>query len=160
MAQVNAGRVRFVSRGEYNNATQYYTFDLVNYNGSSYYAKQNTLGNLPTNATYWQIVAEQGNGISSIAKTSTSGLVDTYPITYTNGSTTTFNVNNGKGIVSITKVSTIDYIDTYRITYNDGTTFDYEIENGSVTQTQFDDLEDRVHDLERNQKQMKQQVLK
>ena len=36
-----------------------------------------------------------GNGISSIAKTSTSGLVDTYTITFTDGTTTTFDVTNG-----------------------------------------------------------------
>ena len=36
-----------------------------------------------------------GNGIASITKTSTSGLVDTYTITYTNGNTTTFTVTNG-----------------------------------------------------------------
>ena len=36
-----------------------------------------------------------GNGIASIAKTGTSGLVDTYTITYTNGQTTTFTVTNG-----------------------------------------------------------------
>lgn len=37
-----------------------------------------------------------GNGISNIAKTSTSGLTDTYTITYTNGNTTTYNVKNGE----------------------------------------------------------------
>lgn len=37
-----------------------------------------------------------GNGISTIAKTSTSGLIDTYTITYTNGNSSTFNVTNGK----------------------------------------------------------------
>lgn len=37
-----------------------------------------------------------GNGIASITKTGTSGLVDTYTITYTNGNTTTFTVTNGK----------------------------------------------------------------
>lgn len=36
-----------------------------------------------------------GNGISSISKTGTSGLVDTYTITYTNGNTATFTVTNG-----------------------------------------------------------------
>ena len=36
-----------------------------------------------------------GNGIASIAKTGTSGNVDTYTITYTNGQTTTFTVTNG-----------------------------------------------------------------
>lgn len=37
-----------------------------------------------------------GNGISSIIKTGTSGLVDTYTITYTNGNTTTYTVKNGE----------------------------------------------------------------
>lgn len=38
-----------------------------------------------------------GNGIVSIVKTSTSGLVDTYTITYTDGTTSTFTVTNGAG---------------------------------------------------------------
>lgn len=42
------------------------------------------------------IQGETGNGISSIIKTSTSGLVDTYTITYTNGTTTTFDITNGE----------------------------------------------------------------
>lgn len=37
-----------------------------------------------------------GNGIASVTKTGTSGLVDTYTITFTNGSTTTFTVTNGQ----------------------------------------------------------------
>ena len=37
-----------------------------------------------------------GNGIDHIDKTSTTGLVDTYTIFYTNGTTTTFNVTNGR----------------------------------------------------------------
>ena len=36
-----------------------------------------------------------GNGIASIAKTGTAGLVDTYTITYTNGQTMAFTVTNG-----------------------------------------------------------------
>ena len=39
---------------------------------------------------------DDGVGISSITKTGTSGLVDTYTITYTNGNTTTFTVTNGQ----------------------------------------------------------------
>lgn len=38
----------------------------------------------------------RGSGISSVTKTGTSGLVDTYTITYSDGSTTTFTVTNGK----------------------------------------------------------------
>lgn len=37
-----------------------------------------------------------GNGIASIVKTATAGLVDTYTITYTDGNFTTFNVTNGR----------------------------------------------------------------
>ena len=37
-----------------------------------------------------------GNGIASIAKTGTSGLVDTYTITYTDGNTFDFEVTNGQ----------------------------------------------------------------
>ena len=42
----------------------------------------------PTGAT--------GNGITSITKTGTSGLVDTYTILFTDGTTTTFTVTNGQ----------------------------------------------------------------
>lgn len=37
-----------------------------------------------------------GVGITSITKTGTAGLVDTYTITYTNGTTSTFTVTNGQ----------------------------------------------------------------
>lgn len=39
---------------------------------------------------------ETGNGIDRIEKTSTSGLVDTYTIYYTDGTTTTYTVTNGQ----------------------------------------------------------------
>lgn len=39
---------------------------------------------------------DTGNGIEYIEKTSTEGLVDTYTIYYTNGTTTTYQVTNGK----------------------------------------------------------------
>jgi len=38
---------------------------------------------------------DTGNGISNINKTSTSGLIDTYTISYTDAPSTTFNVTNG-----------------------------------------------------------------
>ena len=38
---------------------------------------------------------ENGKGITSIAKTATAGLVDTYTISYNDGTTTTFSVTNG-----------------------------------------------------------------
>ena len=48
-----------------------------------------------TTFTTGVIKGENGVGISSIVKTNTSGLTDTYTITYSNNTTSTFTVNNG-----------------------------------------------------------------
>lgn len=42
-----------------------------------------------------------GNGIQSVEKTGTTGNIDTYTITFTDGTTTTFNVANGEGATVI-----------------------------------------------------------
>lgn len=74
----------------------------------------------------------KGNGIAAITKTSTSGLVDTYTISYTNGTTSTFTVTNGRGISNISKTNTSGLNDTYTITYNDGTTSTFTVTNGKT----------------------------
>ena len=87
-------------------------------------------------------VGATGNGISSVAKTGTSGLVDTYTITYTDGTTSTFTVTNGadgqdgqdgatgNGIASITKTSTSGLVDTYTILYTNGQSTTFTVTNG------------------------------
>ena len=91
-------------------------------------------------------IGATGNGIASITKTSTSGLTDTYTITFTNGNTTIFTVSNGKGIVSVEKTGTNLLADTYTITYNDNTTSSFVIMNGkgiaSIELTSTSDLVD------------------
>lgn len=54
------------------------------------------IDNVDTNKSAIGPQGNTGNGISSITKTGTSELEDTYTITFTNGSTTTFTVTNGK----------------------------------------------------------------
>ena len=82
------------------------------------------------------IAGEDGRGIVSIVKTATSGLVDTYTITYTDNTTSTFNVTNGAdgqdgvGIASIAKTGTQGLVDTYTITMTNGTTYTYQVTNG------------------------------
>ncbi|MBQ9774056.1 MAG: collagen-like protein, partial [Clostridia bacterium] len=92
-----------------------------------------------------------GNGIAKIEKTATDGLLDTYTITYTDGTTTTFTVTNGEdgedgvqgekgetgaagadgnGIAKIEKTATDGLLDTYTITYTDGTTTTFTVTNG------------------------------
>lgn len=75
-------------------------------------------------------MGSDGSGIASIEKTGTSGIVDTYTITYDNGNKTTFTVTNGNGIVSIAKTGTSGLVDTYTITFQDGTTTTFEVTNG------------------------------
>lgn len=70
-------------------------------------------------------------GISGIAKTGSSGLADTYTITYADSTTFNFVVTNGKGISSIAKTGTAGLVDTYTITYNDGTTGTFTVDNGN-----------------------------
>lgn len=78
-----------------------------------------------------------GVGITSIAKTGTSELVDTYTITFTNGTTATFTVTNGTsgtdgvGISSIQKTGTSGLVDTYTITLTNGETDTFTVTNGS-----------------------------
>lgn len=74
---------------------------------------------------------EAGNNILSITKTGTSGTVDTYTITLTDGSTTTFEVTNGSDIESITKTATAGLVDTYTVTLTDGSTSTFEVTNGA-----------------------------
>lgn len=92
-----------------------------------------------------------GRGISSISRTSgdgTPGTTDTYTITYTDNTISTFTVTNGRigpigpmgpegrGISSISLLSstgtpnTTGIVDTYRILYTDGDTFDFKVYNG------------------------------
>lgn len=76
---------------------------------------------------------EAGNDIQSIELTNTSGLVDTYTITLTDGHTHTFEVTNGRSIVSVTKTSSVGLVDTYTILFNDNTTITFDVGLANVT---------------------------
>lgn len=66
-------------------------------NGLSAYEVWLALGNKGTeNDFIASLRGPTGNGISSISKTSSEGLQDTYTITYTDGATSTFSVLNGE----------------------------------------------------------------
>ena len=71
-----------------------------------------------------------GRGIATIEKTGTSGLVDTYTITLSDGTKSTFTVTNGSGISGVSKTGTSGLVDTYTITFDDGTTETFTVTNG------------------------------
>ena len=69
-------------------------------------------------------------GIQNIEKVSTSGLSDTYRLTFADKTTFDIVVTNGRGISSIAKTSTSGLKDTYTIRYNDGTSKTFTVVNG------------------------------
>lgn len=82
--------------------------------------------------TWYLWKGEQGDtgvGITSIVKTSTSGSVDTYTITFSNNATQTFTVTNGANIASISKTSTSGLVDTYTVLLTNGQTSTFTVTN-------------------------------
>ncbi|MBH2008283.1 MAG: hypothetical protein I8H71_01150 [Xanthomonadaceae bacterium] len=55
---VNAQLAEVIGAADYNSATAYAAGELVKYDGKLYRAKVGTVGNLPTNTTYWELVGE------------------------------------------------------------------------------------------------------
>ena len=66
--------------GEYSSTTQYHRLDVVIYNGVSYAALQDTLGQVPTNTSYWNALGISGADMSNYyTKTETeTKLADKY----------------------------------------------------------------------------------
>lgn len=60
MAKQILGRVSVLFKGEYEPTTNYEKLDIVSYNGSSYACLKESVGVLPTDTNYWQLVAERG----------------------------------------------------------------------------------------------------
>lgn len=90
-----------------------------------------------------------GNGIASIEKTGTEGLVDIYTITYTNGEKTTFTVTNGAGGgMSALLLITSDAGSEVTVTTPSGRVITAEQVSGSSTQWQAETTEYGVHTID------------
>ena len=72
-----------------------------------------------------------GRAITSVAKISTSGLVDTYKISFSDNTSTNFTLTNGSSIKSIAKTGTSGLTDTYTVTLTDETTSTFNVNNGN-----------------------------
>ena len=77
---------------------------------------------------------DTGVSIVSITKGTSSGNTDTYIVTFSNQTTTTFTVTNGSNIQGISKTSSSGLVDTYTVTLTDGTTTSFQVSNAkSIT---------------------------
>lgn len=79
---------------------------------------------------YKGTTGDTGNGIVDITRTSSSGLVDVYTVTMTDGSTYTFTVVNGNGITNITGPVSSGLQDTYTINFDSGVSQPFTVTNG------------------------------
>ena len=69
MAIVNLGSIKFNWKGAYAGGTAYAVDDVVSYNGTSYICILASTGNLPTNATYWNVMAQGGTDLTTTLTT-------------------------------------------------------------------------------------------
>ena len=97
---------------------------------------------------------KDGNGIVSVEKTAENDNVDTYTITFDDGSTTTFDVTNGKdGVQGIQGIQgekgetgvgiesvVIDYMGRVVITLTDGSVCEMEVEDGTCEHTSIEEV--------------------
>lgn len=124
-------------KGVWNENTTYAIHDMVRGNSATWISKSdgnagNALPVLPEEENeWWYLNQKDGSVISSVEKTGSAGLTDTYTITTSTNATFTFTVTNGKGISTIAKTSTNGNVDTYTITFNDGTSMTFTVTNGT-----------------------------
>ena len=69
MAEINLGAIRFNWKGAYAGGTAYVVDDVVSYLGSSYVCILASTGNVPTNGTYWNLMAQGGTGSATTLTT-------------------------------------------------------------------------------------------
>lgn len=161
------GTVAIKHCGEYDATMHYEKLNVVTYNGSSYCAKDNTVGNLPTNTTYWDLMAEKGdtgatgpNGYTPVKGTDYYTQSDIDELEATLSSDVSLEVSDQlTDLTSATPLavsSTSDMTDTTRIYVNttDGHWYWYDgdswedggvyqatgIENGSIDVLKMDPL--------------------
>ena len=142
------GRVSLVPRGAYEASAVYNRLDIVEYEGSSYLVlADGVAGVTPAAGPEYMLVAEKGGkgdpgapgtpggkgdpgergetgaGVQSVERTAgdgSPGTADTYTITLTDGSTSTFTVYNGADGTSFTVLGRYDTLDALQAAHPAG----------------------------------------
>ena len=153
MADTRLGFVGTLPVGAWSNSTAYKYLDVVTYNGSSYVAKTETVpsGTLPTNTTYWQLMASKGDkGDTGEIISASATITDSFgtpTVVVTAGGTSTertfafaFSNLKGNGIEDIAETDYTGGVHTITVTESDGTTTDFEIHDGEVSQNALDTI--------------------
>jgi hypothetical protein len=71
MATLDLGKIRFTWKSAYSGATAYEKDDVVSYNGNAYVCKLASTGNVPTNTTYWDLMVQGMNVLTTLGDLAT-----------------------------------------------------------------------------------------
>ena len=71
MATLDLGKIKFTWKGAYSGATAYEKDDVVSYGGNAYVCKLASTGNLPTNTTYWDLMVQGMNVLTTLGDLAT-----------------------------------------------------------------------------------------
>jgi hypothetical protein len=124
------------SKGTYSGATQYYVNDIVLYGGSSYICILASLGNLPTNGTYWNLLVQAGNvsGPGSSTDTAIATFNGAGGATLQNTTITlsaTGTIAAASGTMTLTNPTVTNYVETL-YSANTSTAITVSLTNGTV----------------------------
>lgn len=128
MSVKNLGKVAITPKGEFNELTTYQKLDVVTYLGSSYISLQESTGNLPTNETYFQKIAQKGFD-GEPGKDGINGIDGKDGLNGTNG----VDGKDGISVSSITQTTTSTEsggTNVITTTLSDGTTSTFSVMNG------------------------------
>ena len=107
--------------------------------GDCYICRIGNKNSVPPSAN-WEVFSLAGRGISTVIRTSgdgSGGTTDTYTITFSDNSTSTFFVYNGANGVAITDVVLVSgdhaagTTDTYAVNFSDGSFTNFTVYNGA-----------------------------
>jgi hypothetical protein len=71
MATLDLGKIKFTWKAAYSGATAYEPDDVVSYNSNVYICKLASTGNAPTNTTYWDVMVEGVNILTTLGDLAT-----------------------------------------------------------------------------------------
>lgn len=71
MATLDLGKIKFTWKNAYAGATAYEPDDVVSYGGNAYVCKLASTGNLPTNTTYWDLMVQGMNVLTTLGDLAT-----------------------------------------------------------------------------------------
>lgn len=80
---VSAGRVLIIPRGVFDINAEYHMLDWVRYNNGSYLCKKTSVGILPTDPEYWQLIIDDVSGVFNGTKARWNALSTAEKANYT-----------------------------------------------------------------------------